>query len=304
MAKPMARSDRVSMMSKMNHAPDHEDLPRKRPSRKWYLLSAIIFIVSLSVFIVTLREKAGYLYDQLAPMPRFVGPTGEDGIVVTIDQPGTQNIFYENRGVFDGKSYDTRRRQVWTTYEAPSMICTVTHVQSGQAIEVRLPGRGEEEEKSKISEDQIVAYDLSGMQGHSAWVFDADEAGEYRITLTYNDAVYREPGSIEIPPELTKAEKKKMLSEDGIIYEAVRREAVEQASLAELEPIDVLFAVGTDPTRGSFFNVIGLKGAATVLAFGFTFSVLISLVTMMLRGGHVTPRGEIEHVRRMGQAPE
>ena len=62
----------------------------------------------------------------------------------------------------------------------------------------------------------------------------------------------------------------------------------------------MLFAVGPDPTCGSFFNVIGLKGAATVLAFGFTFAVLTSLVTLMLRSGHVIPRGEIEHVRRMG----
>ena len=270
----------------------------------WYLLSAIVLIASIAVFALTLREKIGYLYDQLVPMPRFVGPTSAEGFVLTVDQPGKYNIFYENLGGLDGKTFDTPRRQVWTNFEAPSMICTVTRVDTGERIEVRLPGQSESEKKSKISEDQIVAYDFGGMQGYSVWVFDADEPGDYRIALSYNEAVYLEPGSVEIPPELTKAQKKKMRSEDGINKEALRRKAVERASLAQLEPIDVLFAVGPDPTRGSFFNVIGLKGAATVLAFGFTFAALTSLVTLMLRGGHVTPRGEIEHVRRMGPTQE
>lgn len=300
----MARPDHPSMMTSMDNAPAHQEHLGKRPSRKWYLLSAIVLVASLAVFLVALRQKISYLHDQLAPMPRFVGPTGESGTVVTLVQPGTHNIFYENRGSFEGKAYDTHRRQVWTTFEAPAMTCTVTHVQSGESVEVRLPGKSETEKKSKTSEDQIVAYDLSGMQGHSAWVFDAKDAGDYNITLAYDAAVYREPGSVQIPPELSKAEKKEMLSEDGIIYEALRREAIEQASLASLEPIEVLFAVGPDPTRGSFFNVIGLKGAATVLAFGFTFAALTSLVTLMLRGGHVTPRGELQHVRRIGRTPE
>ncbi|MEM9348541.1 MAG: hypothetical protein AAGB26_18380 [Planctomycetota bacterium] len=281
-----------------------EPTPRKRPSRGWYLLSLVLFIGSLSVFVFTLISKASYLKEQIAPMPRFVGPTGDDGFVVTIDQPGKQNIYYENLVSLDGKAFDTPRRQVWTTFAAPSMVCTVTHVETGEAIEVLLPGQRDSEAKSRTSEDQIVNYKIDGMQGHSAWVFEVEQAGDYRIDLAYNEAVYVEPGSIEIPPELTKAEKKKMLTEDGTIYEAVRREAIERAALAELEPIDVLFAVGPDPTRGSFFNVIGLKGAATVLAFGFTFAVMISLVTLMLRGGHVTPRGEIDQVRRFGQPAE
>ena len=276
--------------------PDAE--ARKIPSRKWYLLSLVLLIVSATVFVLTLRDKLAYLTDQLTPMPRFIGPTGEDGAVVTIEEPGKQNIFYENRGTLEGRRFDTFRRQVWTTYQSPSMTCVVTRVDTGEAIEVRLPGQGEEEVKSKISKDQIIAYDISGMQGHSAWVFDAETKGDYRIVLTYTDAVMLEPGAIEIPPELTKAQKKEMVSEEGKAYEEARRDAIEQAALAELEPVEVLFAVGPDPTRGSFFNVIGLKGAATVLAFGFTFAVLISLVTLMLRSGHVTPRGELSKAQR------
>jgi predicted secreted protein len=237
-------------------------------------------------------------------MPRFVVPTGEEGFVVTLDNPGKHNIFYENLGAFEGKAFNTPRRQIWTTFAAPSMTCTVTRIDTGEAVEVRLPGQSDTESKSKTSKDQVVAYDLADMQGHSTWVFDVDKPGEYRVVLSYAEAVYLEPGDIEIPPELTKAEKKKMVSEEGAAYEAARRDAVERAALAELEPIDVLFAVGPDPTVGSFFNVIGLKGAATVLAFGFTFAVLTSLVTLMLRSGHVTPRGEVEHVRRLGEPNE
>ncbi|MGB0768909.1 MAG: hypothetical protein ACPGYV_14505 [Phycisphaeraceae bacterium] len=278
--------------------------PRKRPSRKWYLLSLAMLVGSASVFALAVRDKYITLKQQLEPMPRFVAPTPDEGFVVTVATPGKQNIYYENLGTLDGRTYDTPRRQVWTTYELPSMTCIVTRVDTGEAIEVRLPGldEPETEEKSRISQDQIIAYDMAGMQGHSAWVFDADEPGDYRIDLRYREAVALQPGDIVIPPELTDEQKQAMLSTEGKAYEASRRRAVEEAALAELDPIDVLFAVGPDPTRGSFFNVIGLKGAATVLAFGFTFAALISLVTLMLRGGHLTPRGEMTRVQRMGPA--
>ena len=288
----------------MDSEPARQHPERKRPSRKWYALSAVVLLGSVSLFVLTLLEKQARLNEQIAPMPRFVGPTSEAGFVVTLDRPGKHNIFYENLGVHEGKRFNTPRRQIWTTYEAPSMTCSVSRAEFGEAVEVRLPGQSDTESRSKISEDQIVAYDLSEMQGHSVWVFDVDRAGDYRIALRYNEAVHLEPGDVVIPPELTKAEKKKMLEEDGRIYEAERREAVERAALAELEPIEVLFAVGPAPTVGSFFEVFGLKGAATVLAFGFTFAVLTSLVTLMLRSGHVTPRGEVEHIRRFGSSDE
>jgi len=289
------------MMSPMDD-PDspHNPPQRKHPSRVWYLASAVVFLGSLGVFILTLQAKTARFHEQIAPMPRFVGPTGEQGVVVTLGQAGKHNVFYENLGRLNGKVYNTPRRQVWTTYESPSMTCAVTHVETGQAIDVRLPGQLDAESLSKTSKDQIVAYDFAQMQGHSAWVFDIDEPGEYRVTLAYDPAVYLEPGDVEIPPELTKQQKKEMRSEDGEAYEAARRETIERAALAQLEPIDVLFAVGPDPTVDSFFNVIGLKGAAAVLAFGFTFAALTSLVTLMLRGGHVTPRGDLQAIKRIG----
>lgn len=295
------------MMKRMDsdHATNPPGQPEhRRPSRGWYLLSFVVLVTSLAVFVIALRDKLAYVHGQLEPMPRFVGPTGDGGAVVSLDQVGKHNIFYENLGSLDGRAFDTPRRQVWTTYEAPAMSCTITRVDTGEVVEVRLPGLNEVESKSRTSEDQIVAYDIAGMQGHTAWVFDVDEPGDYRVDITYNEGVFIEPGDVEIPPELTKAEKKEMLEADGTIYEADRRVAIEKAALAELEPIEVLFAVGPDPTRGSFFQVIGLKGAATLLAFGFTFAALASLVTLMLRGGHVTPRGEMDAVRRFGDPIE
>lgn len=279
--------------------PTEPNAPRPRPSRRWYVLAAALLVASVAVFVLVLVGQRQFMHAQIDAMPRFVGPTGADGFVVTLDQPGKVNLFYENRGSLDGRSFDTPRRQVWTNFDTPSMRCTVTHVDSGEAVAVRLPGVGEVNDKTKVTRDLVIPYDLPERQGHSAWVFDVDRPGDYRIVLDYVDAVYDEPGSITIPSALTKAQKKQMLAADGEAYDADRRNKMEQASLAELEPVDVLFAVGPDPTAGGYFQVIGIKGAATVLAFGFTFSVLIALVTFMLRSGHVTPRGELAKVKRV-----
>ncbi|MFK7789898.1 MAG: hypothetical protein AB8C95_10465 [Phycisphaeraceae bacterium] len=285
----------------MDRDTDPTSSPRKRPSRFWYLLSAVVLLASAALFALVIINKSRALHDRIEPLPRFVGPTDEAGFVMTVMEPGKQNIFYENLGTLGDQSFDTPRRQVWTTFDAPAMTCVVTHIESGEVAEVRMPGTAESPDKREITKDLIVAYDFNGRQGHSAWVFEADQVGEYRIVLKYDEAVYRKPSEVDIPAELTKAEKRTMNSTEGAAYEQARREIIEQAALAELEPIDVLFAVGPDPTVGSFFEVIGLKGAATVLAFGFTFAALTSLVTLMLRGGHVTPRGEMEHVQRLGK---
>jgi hypothetical protein len=285
------------MMSVMEA--DQPIATRTKPSRKWYLLAAAVFAASASLFVIVLVQKSKALHDRIEPLPRFVGPTDASGFVFTVETPGKQNIFHENLGTLDGRVFDTPRRQVWTTFDAPAMLCEVTFVETGESIPVRLPGFEESPDKRDVTQDLIVAYDFNGRQGHSAWVFDAAQTGEYRIQLRYDDAVYLQPGDVDVPPELTKAQKREMVSEEGAAYEAARRDAVERAALAELEPIEVLFAVGPDPTVGSFFEVIGLKGAATVFAFGFTFSALTALVTLMLRGGHVTPRGDLAQVQRL-----
>lgn len=271
---------------------------RKKPSRRWYLLAALLMLGSTALFVVVLMQKAQTLRERIDPMPRFVGPTTPDGFVFNADEPGKYNIFYENLGTLGDRTFDTPRRQIWTTFDTPAMTCTVTRIDSGETTEVRLPGVGEIVDKSKATRDLVVAYDFAGRQGHSAWVFEADRPGAYRIVMRYDEAVNREPGDIKVPPELTRDDQKQMTRDAGKAYEEARREALEQAALAELKPVDVLFAVGPDPTQGGFFELIGLKGAATVLAFGFTFSILITLVTLMLRTGSVTERGELANVRR------
>lgn len=279
-----------------------EPKPTRVPSRRWYLLAACMLIGSLAVFVVTLVGKQQIIKERIEPMPRFVGPTDKAGAVVTIDQPGKINIFHENTGTFEGKHFNTPRRQVWTTFDRPSMTCTVTKADSGEVVAVRLPGVGEAWDKTKPTADLVYTYNVAGRVGHSAWVFDAVEAGDYRVTLAYVDAVSLEPGDVEIPAEVTKAEKKTMDAAEGAARDAARRDAMERASLAELDPIDVLFAVGPDPTRGGYFEVIGVKGAATILAFGFTFSILITLVTFMLRSGNYTQRGEMDDIKRLGES--
>ena len=281
-------------------APDTPDQPAKRPapSRRWYLLALALLLGSAALFVAVVVSKAKTMRDRIEPMPRFVAPTGEDGFVFTAEHPGKYNLFYENLGQLDGRTFDTPRRQIWTTFDAPAMSCTVTRVDTGKPVAVRLPGVGEVVDKREITKDLVVAYDFNGRQGHSAWVFEAEQPGDYRIDLAYDDAVRLKPGDVTIPPALTRADQKTMTSDQGKAYEENRRDAIERAALAQLEPVDVLFAVGQDPTQGGFFELIGLKGAATIFAFGFTISVLIALVTFMLRSGSVTARGELSQVQR------
>jgi hypothetical protein len=268
-----------------------------RPSRKWYLLASVIFVASFGVFAGTLVYKSSAVAERIESMPRLVGPT--PGTVVELDEPGQYVVYHENLGTFEGQSFDTPRRQVWPTLASPAMTCDVTEVASGRAVEVRLPGVTDvPKDKSEVNTDLVPAYDRAGRQGHGVWVFNIDQPGEYRITLEYVPEVALAIEDVEVAPPLTRDMQAQMRAEEGKAYEENRRAAEEMRELARLEPVDVLIAVGRDPSRGSFFEVFGLKGAATVFAFGFVASAIIALVTFMLRNGHVTRRGELDQVQR------
>lgn len=277
---------------------DPAPIPRRKPSWLWYVLSAFIFLTSLAIFVGSLIGKSAAVHNRIEQMPRFVGPT-ETGSVIEIAEPGKHIIYHENKGTFGDRSFQTPRRQVWPTFASPAMTCSVVREVDGQAIEVRLPGVSDTvKDKREVNEDLIPTYDLADRQGHGVWLFEVTDPGRYRVTVTYVPDVMLDAEDIEVPAELTKAEMATITREQGKQLEEARRIAIERLQLARLEPVEVLFAVGEDPSRGSFFNVIGLKGAATVLAFGFTVSALIALVTLMLRGGHVTQRGELSDARR------
>jgi len=280
------------------------DPQHRKPSRLWYALSTAILLISLGVFVAAIASKAAAVRERIEAMPRFVGPS-VGGSVVELTEPGQYIVFHENQGSYDGKAYDTPRRQVWPTFASPSMTCTIVSESDGKPIEPRLPGVDNPvKDKREVNTDLVPAYDTAGRQGHGVWVFNIDQPGAYRVTLVYVPEVAMSVEDVQIPPVLTRDMQSGMTSEQGKAYEQQRRDAEEALELARLEPVDVLFAVGQDPSRGSYFNLIGIKGAATVFAFGFTASVIIALVTLMLRGGHVTPRGELSKAQRglMGSA--
>lgn len=288
----------ASPMTDQADSSNPPDPQRPIPSRGWYVLSAAILLVSVGVFVGVLISKTTAVRERIEAMPRFVGPS-PGGSVVELTEPGQYIVYHENLGDYEGKTYDTPRRQVWPTIASPAMTCTIVDLASDSLVEVRLPGIDNPvKDKREVNTDLIPAYNTAGRQGHGVWVFNIDQPGKYRIELAYVPDVALSMEEVVVPAELTRDMQKTMTSEQGKQYEQDRRTALEKRELARLEPVDVLFAVGQDPTRGSFFNVIGLKGAATVLAFGFTASVIIGLVTLMLRGGHVTPRGELDAAQR------
>jgi len=275
--------------------------PTKRPSRGWYVFSALLLLVSSVVFamaFVSLWKARGAVSD----MPRWVAPSAE-GHEVEIDTAGRFYIYYENKGEIDGRAFDTPRRQVWMTYDMPSMTCTVTPISSddseGEALLVRLLGQdGREFDKRDSQRDIVTVYDFDGRQGAAVWVVEVSEPGRYRIKTDYVEAVYADPESIVVLPELTREQEREMTSADAFQYEKDQRAAHERLELARLEPVEVVLALGQDPTRGALFAFLGLRGAAGLLAVCFTAASIISLVTLMLRSGHVTQRGEMADVQR------
>lgn len=278
---------------------------RRLPSRGWYGLALAILLVTAGVFAaVVINGRAG-AHRAVDRMPRFVGPTPDTGVVLDLDEPGDYVVYYENLGTLKGaddvadRAFDTHRLQVWTTPTRPSMACTVTREDGGETVAVRLLGQtGDRPAEFDVDRDVGVIYDLGDRQGAGIWTFRVAESGRYRFSVAYLPEVYLDAGSVEVPEALTRAEQSQMRFEDVQQHEEQRAQALGRSALAELEPVDVLFAVGPDPTGGSYFNVAGLKGAAALLAFGLTGSTVIALVTLMLRTGSVTERGTMENVRR------
>lgn len=303
-----------------SHAtPDAESsAPRRKPSRGWYLLALAILLVTGAVFASAVLSARRSSWAAIESMPRFAGPTPTaegieaaggsvldswvDGEVIELSSAGDYVVYYENRGMFAGRSFDTPAYQVWTTPTLPSMTCRVTPAAGGEPLAVRLLGQtGDGPAALDADRDTSVIYRqgaADGRQGTGVWKVTVPEAGRYVVEITYRDAVYLDPESVEVPAVLTRDRQAEMPFAEAEQYEQDRDEAIARLSLASLEPVDVLFAVGPDPTGGSYFNVAGLKGAATLLAFGITASAVIALVTLMLRTGQVTERGTMENVRR------
>ena len=285
-----------------------EPAARHRPSRGWYVLALLVVLVTGGVFAAAVMRERGRAWSSIEAMPRFVAPTGEGGVEIELAEAGEYVLFYENLGSFEGQSFNTPRQQVWTTPTQPAMACRVTSAGrgagEGEVVPVRLLGQtGDKPGEFDADRDTAVIYERRAQgeaqrQGVGVWTFTIDEPGRYTVTADYLSAVHLDPATVEVPPELTRDEQSQMRFEDVERYEQERAEQINRLALASLEAKDVLFAVGQDPTAGSYFNVAGLKGAATLLAFGLTAGAIIALVTLMLRTGSVTERGTIENVRR------
>ena len=288
---------------------------RSIPSRKWYALAGAILIVTFSVYVMAVVSQHRSSWAFINAWPRFIVPD-EQGAVVTIDKPGEYVIYYENRGTLDGRSFDTPRRQIWTTAASPAMTCAVTRLpentahesgealdsggdSGGEVIDVHLRGDvGPVEGESPPDTELLIAYKSEQRVGYGVWGFVADQPGEYRIQTAYVEAVYLTVEDIAVPEELTREAQAQMTFAQAQAYSQNRRDMEERLELAAMEPIEVLVAVGQDPTQGGYFNFIGLKGAAAVAAVGFTAASIIALVVLMLRTGQVTERGTLEEASR------
>lgn len=252
---------------------DEASAPPKRQSKRAYVLALLILVLSAGVFAGSIMLEDRRLNTAIDGLHRFIGPGVTE---LDLDEAGTLLVFYENRSEHAGQAYDTPRRLVWPFQDTRAMTLRVTEMATGEAMEARDPER-------------IVVLDRSGREGKAVWQFTAPSAGRYRVETAWREesplAIYRDPEAFDSAREAwvqaRQAEHDALQLAEGSEAATFDPAAVPFPGrlLREFAPQPVVLSVGPDPVGFAYFQVIGLKGGATVLALGFTASVLIVLLT-------------------------
>ncbi|MEM1211342.1 MAG: hypothetical protein AAGI68_03495 [Planctomycetota bacterium] len=273
------------------------DAGARRPGRRWYAAAVLMVLVTGGVFAYAVWAKQRVMLERVEGFSRFVvtldGGVGE----VEVAEPGTYTVFYENIGDFEAQRFDTPRRLVWPFQDEIALRVAVTGP-GGEAVEqlalssVRqedgrtLQGDVDREDGSELTgrarpaviyqtRGAVGGEDGAGAAGRAGlgfYQFDAPVAGVYRVEVGWKgEAEFAVP----IYRTVEERDAAKAAAGDGAFQGRV---------MGDFERQPVLLAVGKGPvSEDVLFDIFGLKGAASLLAFAFTGAAVMVVVTWVRR---------------------
>jgi hypothetical protein len=127
------------------------------PSRAWYVVAALVFVIGLAAFGTFLFLRLRGLDEGIES---FVVPGSAE---VTIDEPGRQTIYRETNTAVEGRYYGSS--------DLTGLEVVVTDPR-GDVLDL---------DPSTMSE----TYTIGSRQGVAIFKFDADAPGTYRVVAAY-----------------------------------------------------------------------------------------------------------------------
>lgn len=130
------------------------------PGRTWYVVAALVVVGAVAAAVWLAVSRLGGIADGLV---QVVVPGSAD---LALDKPGTYTIFHERVSQAGGRLY--------TAESISGLRVTVRSGTTGGDVALRRPATASR-------------YDFGGRSGISAFAFDIDAPGTYRLTAAYDD---------------------------------------------------------------------------------------------------------------------
>jgi hypothetical protein len=130
------------------------------PSRAWYVVAVLVAVGAIAAAVWLAVSRIGGMADGLV---QVVVPGSAD---LMLDKPGTYTIFHERVSQAGGRLY--------TSESISGLRVTVRSGKTGNDVALRRTATSSQ-------------YNLGGRSGISAFAFDIDAPGTYRLTAAYDD---------------------------------------------------------------------------------------------------------------------
>ena len=138
------------------------------PSRGWYALAAVLLLVGLVAFAVSLGVARGQVQARLDQMIRVVVPGAAE---LELTRNGRHLVYYERVGDVDGERFDTRER-----FPALPKMNLDLYGPGGDRVPLT---------RSSDTEAQM----FNGGLASSEWEFAAPGPGTYRLTAAHDNPI-------------------------------------------------------------------------------------------------------------------
>ncbi|MEM6393745.1 MAG: hypothetical protein AAF797_13300 [Planctomycetota bacterium] len=272
-----------------------EHAGERRPGRGWYGAAVLMVLATAGLFGYAVWSKQQVMLERVEGFTRFVVPV--DGAVgeVEVAEPGMYTVFYENIGAFEGRRFETPRRLVWPFQDEIALRVKVAGPSEDGVEQLALSsvrqadGRTLQGDVDSDADSELtgrarpaVIYQtrgvgsgddaMAGRAGLGFYQFEAVTAGVYRIEVGWKG---QDEFAVPIFRTVEERDAAKAAAGDEVFAGRV---------MGEYVPQPVLLAVGKDPvSEDVLFDIFGLKGAASLLAFAFTGAAVMVVVTWVRR---------------------